>query len=69
MKTQAECEGHLLSPQFVSEYLGVPVATIYQWRTKGIGPRAIRVGRHLRFRREDLNAWIDQQADQRVGAA
>lgn len=70
METQQACPGHLLGPEFVSQYLGVPVATIYQWRTKGTGPRAIKIGRHLRFRQEDLDAWIERQADQpRVGAA
>lgn len=62
--------GQLRDPQYVAEYLDIPVQTIYQWRTKGSGPRGIRVGRHLRFRQEDLDAWIESQADQpRVGAA
>jgi hypothetical protein len=28
----------------VSAYLGVPVATLYQWRYRRTGPRAARVG-------------------------
>ncbi|MGV8847521.1 hypothetical protein [Tessaracoccus sp.] len=27
----------------MSEYLGVPVSTIYDWRSRGVGPRAYRV--------------------------
>jgi excisionase family DNA binding protein len=70
VKTQQALEGSLLGPEFVSEYLGVPVTTIYQWRTKGTGPRAIKIGRHLRYRREDVEAWVESQADDaRVGAA
>lgn len=60
----------LLSAQEVAEFLGVPLATLYQWRTKGTAPRAVKVGRHIRFRTADLDAWCDRNADQpRVGAA
>ncbi|MEU6135438.1 helix-turn-helix domain-containing protein [Nocardioides sp. NPDC047086] len=47
----------------VSAYIGVPVATIYQWRVRGEGPRAIRLGRHLRFERQAVVAWIEQQRE------
>lgn len=46
----------------VSEYLGIPVKTLYQWRHRGIGPRASKVGRHLRYRWDDVEKWVDQQA-------
>ena len=34
----------------VAKYLGVPKQTIYSWRQSGYGPKAIRVGKHLRWR-------------------
>lgn len=43
----------------VSGYLGVPVATLYQWRYLGQGPPAFRVGRHLRYEPAALAAWLD----------
>lgn len=52
----------LASTQEVSAYLGVPVNTIYQWRIRGVGPRAVRVGRWLRYRWEDVDRWLEQQA-------
>ncbi len=52
----------LLGPTEVSDYLGVPVATLYQWRSHRTGPPAIRVGRHLRYRRSALERWLDQQS-------
>lgn len=52
----------LLSIEEVSAYLGVPVATLYGWRTKGTGPKASRVGRWVRYRAEDIERWLDQQA-------
>ncbi len=51
----------------VAAYVGVPVQTLYVWRTKGIGPRALRVGKYLRYRWTDVEAWLDEQAD-RPGA-
>jgi hypothetical protein len=38
----------------VSAYLGVPVATLHQWRYRRTGPRAARVGRHLRYDPADV---------------
>lgn len=54
---------HLLSTKELAEYLAVPVQTIYAWRARGDGPRGFRVGRHVRFRAEDVEAWLDRQAD------
>jgi excisionase family DNA binding protein len=42
----------------VAGYLRVPVNTIYQWRTKKYGPPGRRVGKHLRFKAEDVKAWF-----------
>ncbi len=53
----------LRSPQDLSRQVGVPVATIYTWRSRGEGPRAIRVGKHLRYRQSDIDAWLERQAD------
>lgn len=46
----------------VAEFLAVPVQTLYEWRTKGYGPKGIRVGRYVRYRREDVFAWVESQA-------
>ena len=40
----------LWSVDDVSAFLGVPVETLYQWRKRHYGPRAGRVGRHLRLK-------------------
>jgi excisionase family DNA binding protein len=53
----------LWSPQDVAEYLGVPVQTIYQWRSRGYGPPGFRVGKHVRFRPADVEAWVDAQSE------
>ena len=52
----------LWTPEDVSASLGgVPVTTLYQWRYKGIGPKSRRVGRHLRYKPEDVRAWVEKQ--------
>jgi predicted DNA-binding transcriptional regulator AlpA len=43
----------------VSTYLGVPVQTLYSWRARNFGPRARRVGKHLRYRPGDVESWVD----------
>ena len=45
----------------VSAYLGVPVGTLYQWRYTGTGPKAYRLGKHLRYRQADVEAWLADQ--------
>lgn len=46
----------------VSAFLGIPVGTLYQWRYRRIGPRASRVGRHLRYDPAEVRAWVARQA-------
>ncbi|MFG2010604.1 helix-turn-helix transcriptional regulator [Micromonospora sp. NPDC048868] len=46
----------------VSAFLGIPVGTLYQWRHRRIGPRASRVGRHLRYDPADVRAWFHDKA-------
>lgn len=51
----------LMTVQELALYLGVPVATLYQWRYRREGPPGFRVGRHVRYRRTDIQAWIEDQ--------
>ena len=45
-----------------SDYLGVPVATLYKWRHLGIGPQVYRVGRHLRYDPAIIRQWLRDEA-------
>ena len=51
----------LLTVQELAEYLGVPVATLYQWRYRSEGPKGFRVGRHVRYRWSEIEAWVERQ--------
>jgi excisionase family DNA binding protein len=53
----------LLDVTELAEYLGVPVTTIYDWRTNGKGPRAYRFGKRLKFALSDIQSWIELQRD------
>ena len=43
-----------MTAEEVSEYLKVPVATLYARRYRKVGPPVLRVGRHLRYRESDV---------------
>ncbi|MGW3646696.1 helix-turn-helix transcriptional regulator [Streptomyces sp. NPDC000878] len=51
----------LATAQEVATYCGVPIGTVYQWSSRGGGPKFIRVGRHLRARWSDVEKWLDAQ--------
>lgn len=41
----------------LANYLGVPKQTIYSWRQTNYGPKAFRVGKHLRWRAATVIEW------------
>lgn len=45
----------------LSEFLDIPVQTLYQWRTKNYGPPGRRVGKHVRYDPEVVVAWFNAQ--------
>ena len=53
----------LLTVTELAEYLGVPPATLYQWRYRRQGPPGFRVGRHLRYRWTDIHEWIESRLE------
>jgi excisionase family DNA binding protein len=56
----------LLSPQDLADYLDVPVSTLYDWRWRGEGPTGFRAGKYIRYRRSDVEEWIQRQLDSRL---
>ena len=57
----------LMSIEELSEYLHVPVRTLYYWRLAGKGPCAIHVGRQLRYFVSDVHDWLASQREQQPG--
>lgn len=48
----------LLTPEDVATLLGVEVKTLYNWRSAGVGPVALKVGKYLRWRPEAVDAYL-----------
>lgn len=49
----------LADAQQIADFLGVPLATVYRWSSRGGGPRLIKVGRHLKARWADLESYLE----------
>lgn len=57
----------------LADYLGVPKKTVLQWRWRDKAgrnkgrpsecPPAIKVGGHVRFRPEDVLAWVESRRE------
>ena len=58
-------EGGMLTIDQAAAYLSIPKATLYTWRTRraGFGPRAVKLGGCLRYRRSDLDDWIAEHVE------
>jgi len=52
--------GPVLTLSQLAGQLGVSVQTLYDLRGQGRGPRGFRVGRELRFRVSEVDAWLAQ---------
>ncbi|GAB1643860.1 helix-turn-helix transcriptional regulator [Krasilnikovia sp. MM14-A1259] len=55
-------DDELWSIQEASKYLRIPPGTLYQWRHRRTGPRAYKVGRHLRYDPIEVREWLKGQA-------
>lgn len=52
----------LMTIEEVADFLRLPVRTLYYWRQSGDGPQPYKAGRHLRYKRSEVEAWLDAQA-------
>jgi len=50
-----------VQPDEASRVLGVKVATLAAWRTRGEGPAYSRCGRLIRYRRDDLESYLENR--------
>ncbi len=60
LTTSHDISSRLLTTEEVARILVVPITTLYSWRYKGTGPKAYRVGKHLRYRMEDVVSWLER---------
>ncbi len=53
----------LLTIEQVADLIRMPVATLRYWRVLDIGPRGFIMGRRLRYWRQDVLDWLDEQRE------
>ncbi len=53
-----------LGIETLADELDVPLRTVYAWRSRGTGPIGYRLGKHVRFRRVDVDAWLEAHVDE-----
>jgi excisionase family DNA binding protein len=51
----------LLTLREVAHLLRVPEATLRYWRHRHTGPDSYKIGRHIRYQRNDVQAWVRRQ--------
>ena len=44
-----------------ADEFGLSAATLRVWRRRGIGPRYLRIGRSIRYRRADIEEYLAQR--------
>lgn len=54
-------DGNLLTPQQAAEALALSVSWLAKLRLYGGGPPFLKLGRCVRYRREDLTKWLENK--------
>lgn len=50
-----------LSPEDLAGRYGVSLETVYGWNKTKSGPRYMKIGRHVRYRLRDVEAWEESR--------
>src|SRR3954449_1189166 len=56
-----------MTPKDLADWLGVPVKSVYVWNQNGTGPYATRIGKHCRFSRPAVIAWLAERESTNKG--
>lgn len=51
----------LLTATDLAKELNTHARTLANWRTAGTGPRFVKVGGSVRYRRSDVDAWLEKR--------
>jgi len=66
-KVTVDSEEQYLTIDDVSDILQIPKSTLYKYTARNTGkPRlkGVRIGRSLRFRKSDVNDWLEKLEDE-----
>ena len=61
--TPMSTQDRLMTLQECADYLGFTAAGLYQMRYNGTAPLGYKVGGKVRYRRSELDAWLEAQRD------
>ena len=53
----------LLTEIQAADLLRLSGRTLQAWRTQGRGPSFVRAGRAIRYRRCDINTWLEENTE------
>jgi integrase len=51
----------LLSPEELAQNLGLALATLASWRSRGMGPAFVKTGRRIWYPRDRVESWLAKQ--------
>lgn len=51
----------LMTTPAVAQWTGLSEVTLRRWRISGEGPAFVRLGRAVRYRREDIAAFVERR--------
>jgi excisionase family DNA binding protein len=57
---------NLLTVEQLARELAVAPKTVRKWRSMQQAPKSLKVGRRILFRREDVQTWLDSQAEEQA---
>ena len=52
----------LLSTKEAGKYLGLSTSTLNKWRCFGTGPRFVKLGRAVRYRKAELDEYLKEHS-------
>lgn len=55
-------QNEILDTETAAAYLKLSPYTLERWRWSGEGPNYLKLGRSVRYRKEDLDAFVAQSA-------
>lgn len=58
-----------LTPEQFADEFGISASTVYAWRAQGFGPPTYKIGRSVRLRRDDVEAWLQERVAEPVEPA
>jgi predicted DNA-binding transcriptional regulator AlpA len=51
----------LLNEFDVARITGMSIATVRRWRLFGAGPKYLKLGAAVRYKRDDISAWLESR--------